>query len=39
MFNYIPNNLFNRVWLGIEHNFNPGCDWGGDIDANCAYVK
>ena len=26
------------IWLDIESNPSDGCDWSGDIDANCGFL-
>lgn len=35
----IANQYYDRFWLFLEDNPNPGCTWGNDHKANCDYVK
>ena len=35
----IPSQYFDRFWISLKPNPNPGCSWPTDHKANCAYVQ
>lgn len=35
----IAEQYYEKLWLYLMDNPNPGCKWGTDYKANCEYVK
>lgn len=40
MMNAIPENLYDKVWVRVETNYNTGCSWATNTaEFNCQYLR